>query len=99
MSKVFYQLKENDECYTPRYGVEPLLEFMPKFRGKTIWCPFDTDDSQFVKVFLENGYDVVNSHISDGRDFFEYEPEKWDLIISNPPFHNKRAFFERALSF
>ena len=99
MSNVFYQLNENDECYTPRYGVEPLLEFMPKFRGKTIWCPFDTDDSQFVKVFLENGYDVVNSHISDGRDFFEYEPEKWDLIISNPPFHNKRAFFERALSF
>lgn len=99
MSKVFYQLKENDECYTPRYGVEPLLEFMPKFRGKTIWCPFDTDDSQFVKVFLENGYDVVNSHISDGRDFFEYEPEKWDVIVSNPPFHGKRKFFERALSF
>lgn len=95
----FYQLKENDECYTPRYGVEPLLEFMPKFRGKTIWCPFDTDESQFVKVFRENGYDVVNSHISDSRDFFEYEPDNWDLIISNPPFHNKRVFFERALSF
>ena len=95
----FYNLKHDDECYTPKYGVEPLLEFLLKFKGKTIWCPFDTDDSQFVKVFLENGYDVVNSHISDGRDFFEYEPEKWDVIVSNPPFHGKRKFFERALSF
>ena len=99
MTIPFYSLSKDDECYTPKYGVEPLLEFLLKFKGKTIWCPIDTDDSQFVKVFLENGYDVVNSHISDGRDFFEYEPEKWDVIVSNPPFHGKRKFFERALSF
>ena len=96
---IFYSLKEDDECYTPRYGVEPLLEFLPKFKDKTIWCPFDTKESEFVKVLTENGYNVVHSHINDGMDFFEYEPEHWDLIVSNPPFHNKRAFFERALSF
>jgi hypothetical protein len=31
--------------------------------------------------------------------FFEYEPENWDIMISNPPFTNKRKYFERALSF
>lgn len=96
---VFYSLKEDDECYTPAYGVEPLLEFLPPYRKQTIWCPFDTKDSEFVKVLSANGHKVVYSHISTGQDFFEYQPDRWDLIISNPPFHNKRAFFERALSF
>ncbi len=34
-----------------------------------------------------------------GQDFFTYEPKHWDIIISNPPFTNKRSYFERALSF
>lgn len=89
----------NDECYTKRYAVEPLLEFIPKFKDKVIWCPFDTEESEFVKVFQENNYNVVFSHINNGQDFFTYEPEKWDLIISNPPFTNKSKIFQRARSF
>ena len=89
----------NDECYTPKYGVLPLLEFMEKFRGKIIWCPFDTEESEFVKVFKENGFDVEYSHIKNGQNYYEYEPKKWDLMISNPPFTNKAEIFKRALSF
>lgn len=99
LNNAFYSLKEDDECYTPRYGVEPLLEFMDCWRDKIIWCPFDTADSEFVKVFEEKGFEVEKSHIFEGKDFFSYEPEEWDVIISNPPFHNKRLFFERCLSF
>lgn len=90
---------KNDECYTPRYGVEVLLEFLPRFKNKIIWCPFDTEESEFVKVFKEHGYNVVYSHIWNGQDFFTYEPEKWDLMISNPPFTNKAEIFKRALKF
>lgn len=89
----------NDECYTERYAVEPLLLYLEKFRGKTIWCPFDTEESEFVKVFQENGFKVVYSHISYGQDYFNYEPEDWDVMVSNPPFSGKRQIFERALSF
>ena len=89
----------NDECYTKDYGVMPLLEFLPPFKNKIIWCPFDTEESEFVKILTKNGYNVVNSHIWNGQNFFYYEPEKWDLIISNPPFTNKKDIFERALSF
>ena len=89
----------NDECYTKDYGVLPLLEFLPRFKDKTIWCPFDTNESQFVKILTKNGYKVVNSHIWNGQDFFYYEPEHWDLMISNPPFTNKKDIFLRALSF
>lgn len=89
----------NDECYTPRYAVEPLLEFMPKFKDKIIWCPFDKEESEFVKVFRENGYNVINSHIEQGQDYFEYEPEEWDVMISNPPFTSKSKIFQRAINF
>ena len=41
----------------------------------------------------------MRSHLDDGKDFFTYEPYHWDVIVSNPPFTNKRKFFERALSF
>ena len=95
--KILYSGGNNDECYTPRYGVEPLLKYIPK--DKIIWCPFDTEESEFVKLFKENGFNVVYSHISTGQDFYTYEPEKWDILISNPPFTNKRKIFERALSF
>lgn len=89
----------NDECYTKSYAVEPLLEFLPKFKDKIIWCPFDTEESEFVKVFQENNYNVVFSHIWNGQDFFNYEPEKWDVMISNPPFSNKAKIFKRACAF
>ncbi|MGL5962316.1 MAG: hypothetical protein ACRCZ0_10265 [Cetobacterium sp.] len=94
--EVLYSKGNNDECYTPIYGVSPILEYVKE--GWVVWCPFDTKDSNFVKLFEENGIKVISSHISEGCDFFEYEPtEHWDCIISNPPFTNKRKYFERAL--
>jgi hypothetical protein len=42
---------------------------------------------------------VVHSHIDEGKDFYDYEPDNWDVIVSNPPFTGKRKIFERALSF
>lgn len=94
---MIYSKGANDECYTPSYGVKPIIKYLP--RDKIIWCPFDKSDSQYVKILSENGFDVVYSHISDGKDFFGYQPDKWDIIVSNPPFTNKRQIFERAISF
>lgn len=94
--KIMYSSGNNDECYTPEYAVNPILEFIPE--NKIIWCPFDTEESEFVKQISKKN-PVVYSHIFTGKDFFVYEPENWDIIISNPPFTNKRAYFERALSF
>ena len=93
---VLYSSGNNDECYTPAYGVEPILKYIPE--GAVVWCPFDKEESEFVKLISKTNK-VVYSHIDLGQDFFEYEPEHWDVIISNPPFTNKRKYFERALSF
>ena len=95
--KILYSLWNNDECYTPLYWVQPILRFIRPW--SIVWCPFDTKESNFVKVLEEKWFKVERSHIEDWKDFFEYEPEAWDCIISNPPFTNKRKYFERALSF
>ncbi len=90
--------ENSDEAYTPDYGVKPIIKYIPK--DAVVWCPFDTEESEFVKQIKANGNKVIVSHIDNGGDFFEYEPsEEWDMIISNPPFKKKRLFFERALTF
>lgn len=94
--KLMYPKGKNDECYTPQYAVEPILEYIPK--DTIVWCPFDKEDSEFVKSIKETNK-VEYSHIDYGQDFYNYEPPKWDIIISNPPFTNKRRTFERALDF
>lgn len=94
---ILYSQGNNDECYTPKYGVIPILEFLPK--NKIVWCPFYTEESQYVKTLKENGYNVIYSHINNGKDFYKYEPDNWDILVSNPPFTGKRKIVERALSF
>lgn len=95
--KILFSIGNNDECYTPDYAVKPILKYIPK--EAIIWCPFDTHESEFVKQISKTNK-VIFSHIKTGQDFYNYEPkEKWDMIISNPPFTNKRKIFERALSF
>lgn len=97
-NKILFSSGNNDECYTPNYGVKPIIKYIPK--QWVVWCPFDTKDSEFVKQLTENGFKVIHSCLADGKDFYKYEPtEHWDCIVSNPPFTNKRLIFERALSF
>ncbi|ATZ20831.1 hypothetical protein CG007_01625 [Mesoplasma entomophilum] len=94
------QRKNNNEFYTPKEPIIELIKILKIPKNKVIWCPFDTEKSEFVKVLKENGYKVIFSHIDNGKDFYEYEPnEKWDLIISNPPFSQKRLLIERCESF
>ena len=82
---------------TLEYGVKPIIKYIPP--SSTVWCPFDKDDSQFVIQLKAAGFNVINTHIEYGQDFYTYEPPQWDVIVSNPPFTNKRCIFERALSF
>lgn len=95
--KILYSTGNNDECYTPDYGVYPIIKYLPK--DKIIWYPFDKENSEFVKQLTKSGFEVVFSHIDEGQDFYTYEPNKWDIIVSNPPYTNKRKIFERALGF
>ena len=85
--------RKNDEWYTPRSAVDLILPYIsPTAR---VWCPFDTEDSEFVRAFRERGNEVVATHVSTGGDFFKIEPPPCDIIVSNPPFSVKTKVFKR----
>ena len=99
---------QNDEFYTPEYAVRPILKYLKP--RSTIWCPFDTQESNFVRMLDREGHKVIHSHknvivplnvtqhsMVDG-DFF-YAPEvDCDYIISNPPYSLKNEVFEKLFS-
>lgn len=92
LNKKSFNIK--DEYYTPPILVKPILQYIPV--SSTIWCPFDTENSEFVKQFSKRGNNVIYSHIWNNQDFFHYEPSTpYDYIISNPPFSRKKDVFER----
>jgi len=94
--EVLYSKGKHDEHRTLAYGVKPIIKYVPQ--NFTVWCPFDKQDSEFVKQLKANGNKVIHTHIDEGYDFYEYEPSQhYDCIISNPPFTNKRKIFERCL--
>lgn len=86
-----------DELYTPPYAIHPLIKYIPR-DIKKVWCPFDKEDSEYVKILKENGFEVIFSHIEDDKNFFEYEPEDYDMIISNPPYSIKKDVLKRCYS-
>lgn len=90
--------KVSDEYYTPREAVKPIIKYIDRGNKPqyTIWCPFDTAESEYVKCIEEAGHKVIFSHIDNGQNFFEYEPlEFYDYIISNPPFSIKDDILKR----
>jgi hypothetical protein len=84
---------KNDEYYTPEYAIQPILKYIKP--GSIVWCPFDTDESHFVKLIKKKGHRVIATHIKDGFDFLKCKPFKCDYIISNPPYSIKGEIIER----
>ena len=96
---------KGDEVYTPFYAVEPLLKYLKP--NSKIWCPFDKDWSAFKQLLEENGHTVFNTFLETNEDgteygnFFEiyddlemHREERFDYIISNPPFSTKDDVLE-----
>lgn len=87
---------DSDECLTPKYVVKPIIKYIKEKGFKKIWCPFDLDHSNYVQVFLQQGFKVINTHIQNGNDFFNVDINfDFDCIVSNPPFSLKDKILER----
>ena len=86
----------NDEFYTPYYAIKPILKYLKK--GMTVWCPFDTQESLYVKVLKDSGFNVIHTHIKNGEYFFNIEVPECDYIVSNPPYSMKGEVLERLFN-
>ena len=60
-----------------------------------ILCPFDKEESQYVKVLTERGFKVTYSHLDTGTDFFDIDLTPYDAIVSNPPFSKREPILEK----
>ena len=93
MSQLQYKFNKNDEYYTPTYAVYPIIKYIKP--NSTIWCPFDKEDSNYVKILKKEGFKVIYGHIETGQDFFEVDIPECDYIISNPPYSLKGQVFKK----
>ena len=83
-----------DEWYTSKETVEFMYKLLniKSVESITILCPFDTENSYFVKVGKELGYNVIYNI----RDFLEKDYE-YDYLITNPPFSIKDLVLEKCI--
>lgn len=87
----------NDEFYTPLYAVLPIVRYLTP--GSNVWCPFDTEDSIFVRYLTDNGFNVTHTHLETGHDFFTTPtPRMTDYVISNPPYSMKTEVLENLFA-
>lgn len=91
--KNLIQVKESVEVYTPKEAVRPILPLLPK---GIIWESSDFGDSEITQFFRENNREVIGTHIKYGCDFFNYQPENWDVQVTNPPYNIKDDWLKRS---
>ena len=98
--------KAQDEYYTPKLLVDMFVPYLIAWetvfiekegRKPVIWLPFDTEESRYYTVLKEHDFNIVRSHLNDDKDFFHYQPEQFDIIVSNPPFSQKLKIMERII--
>ncbi len=77
-----------DELYTPYEALRYLLPFLPEGR---IW-ESAPGTGNIVGMLEHEGHEVV----WENRDYFEWEPDEWDYMVTNPPFSLKARWLERA---
>lgn len=80
-----------DECYTPVYAIEPLLEFLPK--DKIIYECASGLSLNIVNYLKQKGFNCISS---DDRNFLKDELPEFDIIITNPPYSKKDKFIEKC---
>ena len=85
---------EKDEWYTPEEAIYPILKYLKP--NSIIWCPFDTKESNFVKILESKGFVVYATHKFNGEDFFNTPcPKECEYIISNPPYSLRNKILQR----
>lgn len=93
-----------DECYTTNNEAKKLVLYLKENNivdlDSYIWLPFDNDFSNIYKELIGGGFtNLILTNLENGQDFYNYEPNEWDIIITNPPFSKRTNLMKRLISF
>lgn len=80
----------NDNYVTSKHGWDIVKKYLPD-HSKKVWCPF-YHGGELGKLF-----DYPNKIHLD-QDFYGYQPDSWDLIVDNPPYHKKDKVIARCIA-
>lgn len=82
-----------DDFQTPKEAIYPLLPWLK--RNWIIWeCA--EGKGNLTRALRAEGYQVIGTDILTGYDFLTWQPEKYDCIVTNPPYSVKQKFLARA---
>ena len=84
----------SDEWYTSQETVNLAIGLLNPKPQSVILCPFDSDQSLFVKTLKEHGHTVLH-----GMSNFLEANYHCDYIITNPPFSIKDKVIERVFAY
>jgi len=90
-----HYLLESDNYETPAWAIEEFFKKLRVEKGEKIWSPFRGETGNNMRTMKRLNLELSEIQV----DFFDYEPEKWDLLIDNPPFSIKNKVVRRALAF
>ena len=93
--------RKDNEWYTPIETVEWIFSLIPDgaLKNKKIYCPCDSEKSEFVKFLLKDenkakfGYDSVQ-FTSDQWQTHDDMFDECDFVITNPPFTGIKKFVD-----
>lgn len=79
------------EMYTPREATMQIIPFLNKSWEVWEMC---YGEGHMAEVMKSQGISVVGGK---NIDCFQWEPEKYDCIVTNPPYRNNKDFLEKAI--
>ena len=98
-----YDRKEREFYATPAWVTQALIDHAVRLgnRGSIVWEPA-AGSGAMTEVLRDNGFAVLASDITDGRDFLTWKPKTgFSGIVTNPPYGQHGAlamkFIMRAL--
>lgn len=79
---------KHDDYMTPKYAWENIKHLIPA--DKIIWEAF-YGDGKSGQYLTELGFNVIHEPI----DFFNKEPDNWNMIVSNIPFSKSKEVLKK----
>lgn len=85
-----------DGCQTPPYALVPLLPHLQQF--DTVWESACGEKLFLLAALLDGGIgEVIGTDIvKTGHNFFDYQPENWEVQVTNPPYGIKYPWLRHS---